>query len=169
MVLLIAVVLGLLIAWQARPYGLYLALCEALGVTFSGVAALAYAGNVAVLVPWEHPQKGTVCMLFLFAAVWVAFRTPARSFAGGYAVEFGRHVDTVGAMLAAFWATMMFVSVVSVLFLTTGELLEKIETFVPALYQAASIAVGVCKFIGFFATGDGVDSLETIVRLTAGV
>lgn len=168
MILLIGVVLAVAIAWQARPYGLYLALCEAFGVTFGGVAALAYAGKVAELVPWEHPLKGTACMLFLFAVVWVAFRTLARSFAGDYAVEFGRYVDTVGSMLAAFWATLMFVGVFSVLFLTTGALLEKIDTFVPPLCQAANIAVGACKFIGFFAGGDGVDSLETIVRLTAG-
>ena len=124
MILLIGVVLAVAIAWQARPYGLYLALCEAFGVTFGGVAALAYAGKVAELVPWEHPLKGTACMLFLFAVVWVAFRTLARSFAGDYAVEFGRYVDTVGSMLAAFWATLMFVGVFSVLFLTTGALLE---------------------------------------------
>ncbi|MBN1346682.1 MAG: hypothetical protein JXQ73_28585 [Phycisphaerae bacterium] len=168
MVLLIGVVLAIFVAWRVRHLGLYVALCDSLGVLFGGVAAMAYSGKVAQLVPIDHPLKGSACMLGIFVLGWVMFRTLSRSFAGDWAVDFGRRFDTIGAMLAAAGGTMMAVGMISLLFLTTGDLLKQIAFLEEPIREAASIAVTACQSVAWFTGSDHVITLETILRMCGG-
>ncbi len=167
MILLIGVILGIFVAWQVRHNGLYLALCDALGITFGGAAALSYVGKVAEIVPIDHHLKGAACMLVVFVLVWLMFRTLARSFAGDYAVEFGKQVDLFGGMVVALGGTMMFVAVIATVFLCTGPLLEKISTFESDLRNTAELAVSACKFIAWFAGEAHAISLDGVVKIAA--
>lgn len=153
MILLAGVVLGIYVAWRVKHLGLYLALCDALGVTLGGVAGLAYTGNVVALVPLDHPLKGAICMLAVFLVVWMMFRTLARSFAADWAVEFGKPLDRFGSMAVAFGGTMVFVGMVATIALTSGLIHEKSGWLVEPLEEAAYIVFAACKFIAFFAGG----------------
>ncbi len=165
MILVIGILLALVIAWQVRHLGLYLVLCDALGLTLAGVAAMAYASNLAEIIPLSHPLKGAGCMLSMFAAGWAMFRSVARSFAGGWAIGFGRHADRFGAMLAAFGGTLMFTGVVSTIVLTANAPQEKMAALAESLRGAAAIAVTVCKVVAFVAGGQDSLSLEDIIQL----
>jgi hypothetical protein len=165
MVLLIATVLGIFVAWRVRVLGLYVALCDGLGVALSGVAALVYSGDVAAVVPVAHPLKGSACMLAVFVIGWLMFRSAARSFSGEWAIEFGKPIDMFGSMAVAFGGTMMFVGVVSTIILTTGELLDKIAFMTQSLEQTAGIAISACRFVAYFAGGNGQVSLEVVIHL----
>jgi len=155
MILLVGVVLGIYVAWRVMHLGLYLALCDALGVTLGGVAGLAYAANVAALVPLDHPLKGAICMLAVFLVVWIMFRTLARSFAADWAIEFGKPLDRFGSMAVAFGGTMVFVSVVSMIALASGVIHEKSAWLVEPLEEAAGIAEAACNVVAWFAGGPG--------------
>lgn len=165
MVLLIGIVLAVYVSWQTRHFGLYIAFCDAVGVTLACVAAVAYAGPMTDLVPIEHPLRGTICMLCIFLVGWLMFRTPARSFPGDRAVEF-RRIDHIGAMIVAFGGTMMFVGMVSLLFLTTGELLDKIAWLEGSLRQTAGYAISACRFVAFFAGSQEPITLDTVINAT---
>jgi hypothetical protein len=164
MVLLIGTILGLFVAWRVQHLGLYVALCDVLGLTLATVAGMAFAGHVAALVPLEHPLKGAGCILLIVVVGWVAFRTIARSFAGDWAVEFGYALDRFGAMAVAFGGTMIFTSLVSVLFLATGPYLDKIRFLEEPFRQAASIALTACDVAAWFAGGQAPFSLDLVLR-----
>ncbi len=165
MILLIGVILGCFVAWQVRHLGLYIALCDAFGITLAGAGAMAYVGKLAELVPLEHPLKGTACLLVIWLFGWMAFRSVARSFPGDVAVVFPRPIDRLGGMVAAFGATMVFVGMVSLITLTTGELLSQIESFVPQIRDAAAIAVRTAGTVGVIAGSLEPITLDRVVEL----
>lgn len=166
MVLLIGILLAVTVAWRVRHLGLYIPLCDALGVILSGVAALAYTGHVVALVPIEHPLKGSIGMLCVFLIGWMMFRTVAHSFPGDWAVDFPHTVNKFGGMAVAFGGTMMFVGMVSVLLLTTGDLLLSKAAWLEApLHQTAGIAVSICQFVAALAGSDQPVTLETVTKL----
>ncbi len=168
MVMLVAVALSLYIAWQVRHLGLYLVLCDTLGVILGATAAMAYAGPLGDLIPLDHPLKGTACLLVIFLVGWTAFRSVARSFAGDWAVEFGRAVDRFGAMIVAFAGTMVGVSFVAVVSLTTGDLLTKVSWLHDPLQQSTGTVFTAVNMVAYFAGAPQSLSLDQILRVAAG-
>ncbi len=164
MILLAAVILGAFTAWRVRHLGVYLVLCDVLGILLAGTAAMAYTRWVAELIPWPHPLKATACMAGLFLIGWLAFRTVARSFSGDLAIDFDDRVEQIFAAVLAFGGTLTVVAVASTVVLTLGDLPEPVKALQEPLWQAASLGVAAWRFVAFFAGGGEDITLKTILE-----
>jgi hypothetical protein len=164
MILLLGVVLAVFVGWQVRHLGLYVALCDTLGLILGGVAAMSYSGLVVGLVPWKHELIATSCMAGVFLVGWMMFRTVARSFAGDLGIEFGKHLDMIGGAAVAFVGTMMFVCMASLIALTAGKLLPQSEMLDPHLRLSADIAAQVCSSITWVTGGLDTITLDRILE-----
>ncbi len=163
MIMLGGALFALFVAWRVRLLGVYIALCDTLGVLLGGAAALAYTRIVAEMIPFSHPLKGAGCMAGLFLVVWMVFRSLARSFAGDVAIDFDKRVEFVAAALVAFLGTFMFVGFASVIVLVAGNLPPSAAVLDEPLRQAAGVGISAARFVMFFAGGDVPITLETVL------
>jgi len=164
MVLLTGVVLGVFVAWRVRHLGIYIALCDTLGVMLGGVAAMAYTGWVVGLVPWAHPLRGPACLAGVFLVGWLMFRAVGRSFAGEWAVDLGKTLDPIGAAVIAFAGTVLFVAMASIVVLTVPTLPPAVGVLEEPLRQAAAIAVSTCRGVAFLTGGEDTITLDRIIE-----